>query len=212
MVRRAPRRVKKSVVYTQVRAARYRRAPVLSTIEPAGCENFRKDASLSLLEVPRFLESSASVFLSPKRRAKKGPLCVFPLYSLAPTGFILDRLQLQADLLSGAKQRVGRLPGHVRAPDFVRRWPVTRPRNAESCARARADLATYGGGFGSTSLRLIERRVRALPGARARRIGAAPSGGFAQALRRRWFAGKRLWVRAPRGRGARGRRFYDVYG
>ena len=56
--------------------------------------------------------------------------------SLAPTGFILDRLQLQADLLSGAKQRVGRLPGHVRAPDFVRRWPVTRPRNAESCARA----------------------------------------------------------------------------
>ena len=134
------------------------------------------------------------------------------LDSLAPTGFILDRLQLQADLLSGAKQRVGRLPGHVRAPDFVRRWPVTRPRNAESCARARADLATYGGGFGSTSLRLIERRVRALPGARARRTGAAPSGGFAQALRRRWFAGKRLWVRAPRGRGARGRRFYDVYG
>ena len=52
--------------------------PVLPAIDTVLCALLRKDASWCLLGVPRFLESAASFFLSPKRGAKKRPFCLPP--------------------------------------------------------------------------------------------------------------------------------------
>ena len=52
--------------------------PVLPAIEAVACALLRNDTSRCVLGVPRFLESAASFFLSPKRGAKKRPFCIPP--------------------------------------------------------------------------------------------------------------------------------------